>query len=98
MEPIDVKTAHHSGGWVLALVLLCAGLAFYETQAEVRSWNLAFVAGETIVFAGMIWVAFHLIFLRGRGAGLSFVAFLAIFMSMLGGSALAMSKTKKGLF
>lgn len=87
-------TASGAGNtWIVALTVICVGIVgfgmFYSTNTIS---NPAFLAGQYLVYAFLIWAVFHLVLLRKRGAKVSAIAFTALFAALFAGGQIAASK------
>lgn len=81
--------------WIVALAIVCFGIVgygmFYSTNTIS---DPAFLAGQYLVYALLLWGIFHAIFLRKRGSKLSGIAFAAIYIALFAGGLIAASKQK----
>lgn len=81
--------------WIVALAIVCFGIVgygmFYSTNAIS---DPAFLAGQYLVYALLLWGIFYAIFLRKRGSKLNGIAFAAIYIALFAGGLIAADKQK----
>ena len=82
--------------WIVALAIVCIGIVgygmFYSTNTIS---DPAFLAGEYLVYALVLWGIFYTVFLRKRGSKLNGIAFAALFIALFAGGLIAASKQKQ---
>lgn len=82
--------------WVVALTIVCIGIlgygVFYSTNT-VSNW--AFLAGENLVYAVLLWGIFHAVFLRKHGSKMSATAFAVLYAALFTGGMIAASKQER---
>jgi len=85
-----------SNTWIAALAVICFGIVgfgvFYSTNTIS---NPAFLVGQYLVYALLVWAVFNAVFLRKRGAKISSISFVAIFIALLAGGLIAASKQQQ---
>lgn len=96
---VHERSTGENGGdsaWVVALIVLCLGIigfgVFYSTNTVS---DPAFLAGQYLVSALMLWGVFHAVFLRKRGAKINSIAFAAIFSALFASGLIAASQQKQ---
>lgn len=94
MTENKIGEAERRGGWILALVILCAGLILYKAMARPSSFDPAYLLGQTGVFALAAWGIFYAVFLRGRGTMRVLATLLAIWMSLFAGAMVSAGRHK----
>lgn len=65
--------------------------AIYSTNAVS---DPAFLAGQYLVYALLVWGVFHAVLLRGRGSKISSIAFAAIYLTLFVGGLVAAQRQK----
>lgn len=84
-----------NGVWIVALVILCLGFLGYGSFfASGTVSDPAFLAGQYLIYALLVWVVFHAIFVRKRGPKINAVAFMAIYGSLFFGALIGASQKK----
>lgn len=84
------------GAWIVVLAITCFGIvgfgAFYSTNTIS---DPAFLAGQYLVYALLLWGLFHAVLLRKHGAKINSIAFTALFTALFAGGLFAASKQKQ---
>lgn len=85
-----------SNTWIAALAVICFGIVgfgvFYSTNTIS---NPAFLAGQYLVYALFLWAVFRAVFLSKRGAKVSGISFVAIFIALFAGGLIAASNQQQ---
>lgn len=81
------------GVWIVALVVLCLALLGYGSTNTVS--NPAFLAGQNIGYALLVWGIFYAIFVRKCGATIGAVSFIAIYGALFFGGLIGASQQKQ---
>ena len=98
LDTNDQSTAASQGNntWLVALAVVCVGIigfgAFYSSNTIS---DPAFLAGQYLVYALLLWAVFHAVFLRKRGAKISGISFAALFIALFAGGLIAASKQQQ---
>ena len=82
--------------WIIALAILCLGIlgfgVFYSTNTISGT---AFLAGQCLVSALLLWGVFYAVFLRKRDIKSKSIAFISIYTALFVGSLIAASQQKQ---
>lgn len=94
----EQNNAHSRGDgvWIVALAVLCLGIFGYGYFFSSNTVSdPAFLAGQYLVYALVVWGIFYAIFVRKYGAKISAVAFIAIYGSLFFGGLIGVSQQKQ---
>lgn len=96
MTAADSESGGDGNSWIVALLVLCLGIfgygALYSNNAVS---DPAFLAGQYLVYALLVWGVFHAVFLRKRGSKISFSAFAAIYLTLFAGGVVSAQRQKQ---
>jgi hypothetical protein len=82
--------------WIVALAILCLGIlgfgVFYSTNTIS---DPAFLAGQYLVYALLLWGVFYAVFFRKRDIKGKGIAFISIYTALFAGGLIAASQQKQ---
>ncbi|WP_372016439.1 hypothetical protein [Pseudoxanthomonas sp. 10H] len=84
-----IKKVERGSGWIVALVLACAGLAVVRSLVGTASLDPSYLLGQSLVHGLLVFAVFYLVFLRRGGARRALVALFALWMSLFVGALVA---------
>lgn len=78
--------------WIVGLSIMCLGVFGYGIANSTNGIpDPAYIAGQSLVYALLLWAVFSVIFLRSQGSGARAVAFAALFLAFFTGDLVAAS-------